>query len=188
MQLAPASAFNPTTAWESAKKKEQEDAAAQAAEAAADLKAAGGKAKKATKEKEKTTAEKIQERNAEEKKREKLVAEVTRIRNTKNNLKSLLREVSTVDARRVLIVEILKRAIDDGNREGMYEALWAVDEIGLSEFNAPQPLNPRPPKKRPPSPVTVVSNRLLLSRRFACRFPSPAGLPLARCPPRVRAA
>jgi len=143
MQLAPASAFNPTTAWESAKKKEQEDAAAQAAEAAADLKAAGGKAKKATKEKEKTTAEKIQERNAEEKKREKLVAEVTRIRNTKNNLKSLLREVSTVDARRVLIVEILKRAIDDGNREGMYEALWAVDEIGLSEFNAPQPLNPR---------------------------------------------
>ena len=112
MQLAPASAFNPTTAWESAKKKEQEDAVAQAAEAAADLKAAGGKAKKATKEKEKTTAEKIQERNAEEKKREKLVAEVTRIRNTKNNLKSLLREVSTVDARRVLIVEILKRAID----------------------------------------------------------------------------
>ena len=141
MMLAPASTFNPTIAWEKAKKKDAEDEAAQAAEAAAELKA--GKQSKATKEKVKSKMEQAVETNKAKKAQEKLVAEVTRIRNTKNHLKSLLREISSIDARRVLIVEILKRAMDDNNKEALYEAMWAIDECGLTDFNAPQPLNPR---------------------------------------------
>lgn len=143
MTLAPSSTFNPTIAWDSAKKKEAEAEAKAAEEAAAELKASKQKKGK-EKEKEKMKAgEKIQEKNIAEKARENFVKEVTRIRNTKSNLKSLLREISNLDARRVLIVEILKRALDDNNREALFEALWAVDEVGLSEFNAPQPANVR---------------------------------------------
>lgn len=133
MMLAPASTFNPTTAWIAAKKKEEEEA----------LKPGSAVASKTLQKKE----DKIKMANSEKRAQETLIREITRIRNCAgdvNKLKQLLRDTHSADARRVLIVEILKKALENDKKklsyEDTYEALWAVEKIGYPrDFTAPKP-------------------------------------------------
>jgi hypothetical protein len=68
------------------------------------------------------------------------VAEITRIRNSKDNLISLVRQLSSQRAREVLLVEILRKAMTEPrNIVEVFDVLWAIESFGISETVAPPP-------------------------------------------------
>lgn len=139
LHLAPASAFNPNQIWI----QEQAKEAALALEAQQTAVAETNKGAKKSKVTEVKKADKMKEANTKKMGDESFVADITRIRNSKNSLYSLLGSIRNSKTRLVLMVEIMKKAYDNNEKELVYEALWAIEEVGFLEFDAPQPTNER---------------------------------------------
>lgn len=146
IHLAPSSAFNPMQVWaiEQARDKAAADLQLAAATAAAgEVALKGGKKGKEAAAPKLTKAEQIVADNTRKIADKELVADITRIRNSKNSLYSLLSEIKASKPRLVLMVEILKKALDANEREAVFEALWAIEEVGIQEFDAPKPASDR---------------------------------------------
>eukprot|EP00596_Hydrurales_sp_CCMP1899_P009618 CAMPEP_0119034286 /NCGR_PEP_ID=MMETSP1177-20130426/1284_1 /TAXON_ID=2985 /ORGANISM="Ochromonas sp, Strain CCMP1899" /LENGTH=1580 /DNA_ID=CAMNT_0006991613 /DNA_START=41 /DNA_END=4783 /DNA_ORIENTATION=- len=139
LHLAPASAFNPNQIWI----EEQAKEAALLLEEQQSKIADANKGAKRSKVTEVKKADKMKEANTKKMGDESFVADITRIRNSKNSLYSLLGSIRKSKTRLVLMVEIMKKAFDNNEKELVYEALWAIEEVGILEFDAPQPGNER---------------------------------------------
>lgn len=139
LHLAPASAFNPNQIWI----QEQAKEAALALEAQQTAVAEANKGAKKSKVIEVKKADKMKEANTKKMVDESFVADITRIRNSKNSLYTLLGSIRNSKTRLVLMVEIMKKAYDNNEKELVYEALWAIEAVGILEFDAPQPTNER---------------------------------------------
>jgi hypothetical protein len=134
MQLEPAVTFNAAEVWKHELLKQE--AHKQESTAAA----SSGPTKK---------KDQMKEKNAEEQDLKRFTTEVTRIRNSKANLLSLLREVKIPDSRMILYIQILKNAYDEFSKNQnnlkykklLYEVVWALNEMDLPQMNAPQPLD-----------------------------------------------
>jgi hypothetical protein len=125
VQIAPDTKFNPAAIWFEEKRKE-----ALACESVS------------TNRLSKIDSMRLVETNKKEK--EDIVKQVTRIRNKKRDLYSLVKELKSKEARRVLLVELLKNEIDNVDKKKspkskVFEILWAIEELGVTNFNAPQP-------------------------------------------------
>jgi len=140
------SGFHPKKLWE--KEKEKEEKLIEEANAQASLASESSKKEKGKKEKEvvKKVADKIKEDNDEKMRVDGILAEITRIRNCKKNLTPLIRDMKTQEGRIVLLVELLNiafsTAIEKRVNEAFHEAyeiLWAIEAVGLIDFDAPWP-------------------------------------------------
>lgn len=154
-QLEPSSYFNPVELWKHEKESEEkkkDDNEASAAAAAADAGNNGkkGKEKKPKKEPKLSRAEQLILDNKAAKQRERLEAEVTLIRNSKKDLLPLIRQLKFNESRFILLVQLLRNAVQEfqraGNKREMYEVLWAID--ALSKI-APFPATPAPKTSKP---------------------------------------
>eukprot|EP00600_Ochromonadales_sp_CCMP1393_P002111 CAMPEP_0174983034 /NCGR_PEP_ID=MMETSP0004_2-20121128/16887_1 /TAXON_ID=420556 /ORGANISM="Ochromonas sp., Strain CCMP1393" /LENGTH=1782 /DNA_ID=CAMNT_0016235177 /DNA_START=1 /DNA_END=5349 /DNA_ORIENTATION=+ len=132
VQLEPVNTFNPLEVWqqELARMEEEEDRSNDegvggAGGAGVTTTAGGGKAVKMR------TIDRQRAENSAKKARERFVDEVTRIRNSKNKLLDILKEIKIPDARAILIVQILKNAYDtyksSGDKKLLFETMWAID-------------------------------------------------------------
>jgi hypothetical protein len=95
----------------------------------------------------------MKEKSEQERKQKRFTDEVTRIRNSKKDLLSLLREMKYSDARIILYIQILKQAYDEykknslnvKNKKLLYEVIWALNEMKdlMPKINAPKPMDPK---------------------------------------------
>ena len=128
LHLAPASAFNPSHMLDQ--------------EEAADRALAAEEQKRVLETSEKVVSKKGKDKDPKLSKAEMIVADntrkmgdaefladVTRIRNSKNCLMSLLGQMKLVKTRLVLMIEILKKAYDANEKDIVFEALWAIEEV-----------------------------------------------------------
>ena len=128
LHLAPASAFNPSHMLDQ--------------EEAADRALAAEEQKRVLETTEKVVSKKGKDKDPKLSKAEMIVADntrkmgdaefladVTRIRNSKNCLMSLLGQMKLVKTRLVLMIEILKKAYDANEKDIVFEALWAIEEV-----------------------------------------------------------
>lgn len=129
IHLAPSSAFNPMQVWamEQARDKAAEEKLLLLdSKSGTEVAAGGGKASAAKKEKVKEVggpklskaAEQIVADNTRKIAEKELIADITRIRNSKNSLYSLLSEIKSMKPRLVLMVEILKKALEANEKVG----------------------------------------------------------------------
>lgn len=152
VQLEPTNTFNPLEAWESELARQAKDLEEQLnpGASAAEATATNKKLKK---------EDKIKQANTEKNALKRLVAEVTRIRNSKKNLMDILREIKIPDARAILIVQILRKAYDDyqktQEKKLLYETMWAIESSpgSLPTTKAPQPLDSKSVLVKDPSLV-----------------------------------
>ena len=142
LHLAPASAFNPCHILD-------QEEAAEKAMIAEELKRIAESTDKvsAKKGKEKETkiskADQIVADNTRKMSDADFLGDVTRIRNSKHCLMTLLGQIRLPKTRLVLMVEILRKAFDANEKDVVFEALWAIEEVGIQKFDAPQPTNDR---------------------------------------------
>ena len=87
-----------------------------------------------------------------------IIAEVTRIRNSKDSLNELIRYITTKIARDILLVEILKKAVSDKNTTEILDVLWAIESTTLSTQNAPEPKQPSDILKTTRDPTLVYDS------------------------------
>jgi hypothetical protein len=149
LHLAPDTIFNPSKIWIDLKlniKKAEEEAALLAITQGDDKK--NKKEPKKANKKNSQTAEEIQAKTAEKIKNLKIYDDVIKVRNKKDSLAGLLRDMKTKEGRLVLMIELLKQAMDvaakDTKKNGpskaeMYDILWGLEALGLDEFTAPPP-------------------------------------------------
>lgn len=136
LHLAPASAFNPSHILDQ--------------EEAADRAAAAEEQKRLTETTDKATAKKGKDKDTKLSKADLIVADntrkmgdaefladVTRIRNSKNCLMTLLGQMKLVKTRLVLMIEILRKAYDANEKDVVFEALWAIEEVFMLHFFLP---------------------------------------------------
>ena len=146
LRLAPENIFNPSKIWIDMKlnaAKALEDVAAGPGAGEGKRKGGGQRAKKTG------AAEEIQKTKTTTKlKGERVYDDVIKVRNRKDSLMTLLREMKTKEGRLVLMVELLKQAMDTSGKEAkrqkemkaeMYDILWGLEAMGLDEFTAPVP-------------------------------------------------
>lgn len=143
--LEPGTNFNPSTIWREALLKEE-----QAEREAEAKKEAEENANKKHKQKQKKAVVKkidaMREDNAGNNEAKSLLLEVTRVRNSKANLLKLVRDIKMPEARAALMVEILQSAYETvykktGDKKLLFETLWAIEGIELSDFNIPRPVD-----------------------------------------------
>lgn len=147
LHLAPDAIFNPSKLWIDMKlnaKKIEEEGGPGAQSAAEDKK------KKAAKKGKKNTqtAEEIQAKTVEKIKNDRIYDDVIKVRNKKDSLPGLLRDMKTKEGRLVLMIELLKQAMDSASKDSkkadpmraeMYDILWGLEALGLNDFCAPPP-------------------------------------------------
>ena len=134
LHLAPASAFNPSHILDQ--------------EEAQDKFLAAEELKRQTESSEKSNAKKGKDKDVKLSKADLIVADntrkmgdaefladVTRIRNSKNCLMTLLGQMKLVKTRLVLMIEILRKAYDNNEKDVVFEALWAIEEVILFLFH-----------------------------------------------------
>lgn len=102
------------------------------------------------KNKKKTeTAEEIQLRVQREAAESRLYRDIIKIRNTKEALLPLLREMKSRAGRIVLMVELLKQSMESkdgdlrettGKKAETFDILWAIEAFGFEEFALPAPV------------------------------------------------
>lgn len=126
LHLAPASAFNPCHVLEQEEATEKAMIADEIKRMSED-KTAVKKGKE--KEVKLTKAESIVADNTRKMSDADFLADVTRIRNSKNSLMSLLGQIRLPKTRLVLMVEILRKAYDANEKNIVFEALWAIEEV-----------------------------------------------------------
>lgn len=138
------SGFHPKTLWEKEKEREEKLIEAEALQLSTTTESL--KKDKNKKEVVKKGADKIKEDNAEKMRVDEILAEVTRIRNCKKNLTPLIRDMKTAEGRIVLLLETLNIAFSEAVEKRVneafheaYEILWAIEAVGLTEFDAPWP-------------------------------------------------
>eukprot|EP01034_Spumella_vulgaris_P027120 gene27121-33797_t len=129
VNLEPGTTFNPADVWQAELERDED-------------KLRADKEALVTKKSEKLSgADKIRASTKVASAAKKLLLEVTRIRNSKNSLLSIIRDIRIPEARAILIVEILKQAYADykknGDKKILYEALWAIDSIEIPNMKAP---------------------------------------------------
>ena len=128
IHLAPKSSFNPWLVWVKLKEKE----------AAQLLEQANGESSTNT-TKTLSKLEIIRMENIQQKIEDAQIAEITRIRNSKDSISTLIRQLSTQRAREILLIEILKKAIQERNNAEIFDILWAIENFELTKQDAPKP-------------------------------------------------
>ena len=127
LHLAPASAFNPCHILE------HEEMAEKALIAEELKRMSESSDKTVVKKKEKdaklSKADQIVQVNTRKMSDADFLGDVTRIRNSKKNLMSLLSQIRLPKTRLVLMIEILRNALDAGEKDLVFEALWAIEEV-----------------------------------------------------------
>lgn len=130
LYLAPASAFNPNQIWEQEKERDRQIALLAEEKRLNEESKLNKKKGKGNDKLVIKAGAKIVEENKKKRTEDDFLADITRIRNSKDKLISILGQFKNPKTRLVLMMEILKKAYEKGEKEVIFEALWAIDEVG----------------------------------------------------------